>query len=190
MQSTVVTVTLPQGPACQHRAGRGDHSPQGKGTQSTRQAWGQAALVRAGRARGLALASLVPLPLAQPCSSLSPRLRSPGQESIVWGVPQECPFHCLPPSPAGRRPQVGHCPREAAPCHRWCRELTGQKEEMKRRSAAEGDRLGSVPRCERGRMVRRDARVHETLPAGISPRGTESTVADCGVHDRYLLNAS
>lgn len=61
---------------------------------------------------------------------------------------------------------------------------------MKQRSAAESDRLGSVPRRERGRMVRRDVRVHETLPAGISPRGTESTIAGCGVHDRYLLSAS
>ena len=178
------------GPACQHRAGRGDHSPQGKGTQSTQQARGQAALVRVGRARGLALASLLPLPLAQPCSSLSPRLWSPGQESIVWGVPQECPFRCLPPSPAGRGPQVGHCPREAAPCHCRCRELTGQKEEMKRPSAAESGRLGSAPRRKRGRMARRDARVHGTLPAGISPPGTEFTIAGSGLHDRYLLNTS
>ena len=177
-------------PACQHRAGREDHSPQGKGTQSTQQAWGQAVLVRVGRARGLALASLVPLPLAQPCSSLSPRLRSPGQESMVWGVPQECPFRCLPPSTAGRGPQVGHCPREAAPCHCWRQELTGQKEEMKRPSAAESSRLGSVPSRKRGRMARRDARVHGTLPAGISPRGTESTIAGSGLHDRYLFNAS
>lgn len=158
------------GPARQDGAGCGDHNPRGEGTWSTQQARGQAVLGRAG---------LVSLP------SLSPRLRSPGQESIVRAAPQECPFRCLPPSPAGCRPQGAHCPH-----HYRYRVLTGQKEEVKRLSAAESGQRGSGPGRKRGRMARRDAHVHGTFLAGIGPRGAESTIAGSGLRDRYLLNAS
>ena len=169
-QSTAHGDSRPCGSSPPGRGWRGDLNPRGKGARSTQRARRQAVLGRAGQ---------VPLP------SLSPRLQPPGQESIVWAAPQECPFRCLPPSPAGRGPHGAHCPHH---CRCWV--LTGQKEEVKRPPAAESGQRGSGPGRKRGRMVRRDARAHGTVLAGISPRGAESTIAGSGLRDRYLLNAS